>query len=102
MNVNAVKHILDRIRPSFQEDGHDLVFLDITPDNEVRINVCGHCQGGSCGASKVIMGLEVERALKKKIPEVSRVVVVTKEEVLAEGKAKAGDEGQALVFGEGR
>jgi Fe-S cluster biogenesis protein NfuA len=98
MNVAAVKHIIDRLRPSFLEDGHDLVFIDVTPDNEVRVNVCGHCQGGSCGASKVIMGLEVERALKRKIPEVKSVLVVSKEQVIAEGWAHEETRGLPLVF----
>jgi len=71
--------IIERLRPSFQEDGHDIELVDITPDNIVKVKLCGHCRGG-CTGSKIILGLEIERALKKKIPEVKRVQVVSRPE----------------------
>jgi Fe-S cluster biogenesis protein NfuA len=76
-----VKSIIERIRPSFRVDGHDLELIEITADNTVRIKFCGHCQGG-CSGSKIILGMEVERALKKKIPSVRRVEVVSRSECL--------------------
>jgi Fe-S cluster biogenesis protein NfuA len=75
----SVRKLIQRIRPSFQEDGHDLELVEITADNTVRVRLCGHCQGG-CTGSKVILGLEVERALKRRIPEVRRVEVVGRAE----------------------
>jgi Fe-S cluster biogenesis protein NfuA len=74
---NKVKVLIERIRPSFQIDGHDLEVVEITVDNIVRISLCGHCNGG-CAGSKILMGLEVERALKKRIPEVAGVEVVSR------------------------
>jgi Fe-S cluster biogenesis protein NfuA len=68
--------IIERLRPSFQEDGHDIELVDITPDNIVKVKLCGHCRGG-CSGSKIILGLEIERALKKKIPHVKKVQVVS-------------------------
>jgi Fe-S cluster biogenesis protein NfuA len=77
MIENKVMVVIERIRPSFQMDGHDLEVVEITADNVVRISLCGHCNGG-CAGSKILMGLEVERALKKRIPEVARVEVVSR------------------------
>ena len=74
-----VRRILTRLRPSFEADGHGLELVEITSDNTVRITLCGHCNG-TCGGSKIILGLEVERALKKKIPEVKRVEVISQED----------------------
>jgi Fe-S cluster biogenesis protein NfuA len=76
-----VRRVMERIRPSFQVDGHDLELVEITPDNTVRISLCGHCQGG-CTGSKLLLGLEVERALKKRIPSVKAVQVVDRAECL--------------------
>lgn len=75
--------ILERMRPSFLVDGHDLELVEITGDNIVRIKFCGHCKGG-CKGVKIILGLEVERALKKKIPAVKRVEVVSRPECAEE------------------
>ena len=45
----GVRQVLERIRPSFQDDGHDLELVEITADGIVRIRLCGHCQGGCTG-----------------------------------------------------
>ena len=88
MIENNVKRMIERIRPSFQTDGHDLELVEITKDNVVRISLCGHCQGG-CTGSKVLMGLEVERALKKRIPSVTKVEVVSRPKCVEEEEAPA-------------
>ena len=81
MIEEMVKRVIERIRPSFQVDGHDLELVEITADNKVRISLCGHCKGG-CTGSKLLLGLEVERALKKKVPLVKKVQVVDRAECL--------------------
>ncbi len=81
MIEEMVKRVIERIRPSFQVDGHDLELVEITADNTVRISLCGHCKGG-CTGSKLLLGLEVERALKKKVPSVKKVQVVDRAECL--------------------
>jgi Fe-S cluster biogenesis protein NfuA len=83
MLKDNVERIIERIRPSFQTDGHDLELVEITDDNVVRISLCGHCQGG-CTGSKVLMGLEVERALQRRIPSVKKVEVVSRVKCLEE------------------
>jgi len=77
MIEEQVRRVIERIRPSFQEDGHDLELVEIGADNTVRISLCGHCQGG-CTGSKILLGLEVERALKKRVPSVRAVEVVAR------------------------
>ena len=81
MIEEMVRRVIERIRPSFQVDGHDLELVEITADNTVRISLCGHCKGG-CTGSKLLLGLEVERALKKKVPSVKNVQVVERAECL--------------------
>ena len=79
MIEEMVKRVIERIRPSFQVDGHDLELVEITADNTVRISLCGHCKGG-CTGSKLLLGLEVERALKRRVPTVRKVQVVDRAE----------------------
>jgi Fe-S cluster biogenesis protein NfuA len=77
--IEKVGRIIERLRPSFQEDGHDIEIVEITPDNIVKVKLCGHCNGG-CTGSKIILGRVIELALKQKIPEVKRVEVVSRAE----------------------
>jgi Fe-S cluster biogenesis protein NfuA len=77
MIENKIRHILERLRPSFQIDGHDIELVEVTDDNIVRISLCGNCNGG-CTGSKIIMGLEIERSLKGKLPAIKKVEIVSR------------------------
>ena len=86
MNEALVRHIVERMRPSFQADGHDIEIIGFTPENELKVSVCGHCEGG-CLGSKVLMGLEIERAVQRKVPELKKVLVVPRQTCVPEALA---------------
>lgn len=75
--LDQINRIFDKLRPSFREDGHDIELVELTADNTVRVKLCGSCDGG-CGGAKIILRLELERALKKKIPAIKGVQVVSR------------------------
>jgi Fe-S cluster biogenesis protein NfuA len=66
-----VQHIINQIRPQLQADGGDIRFVEITPENIVKVELQGAC--GSCPHSKMTLKHGVEATLKKYVPEVTAV-----------------------------
>lgn len=66
-----VQHIINQIRPQLQADGGDIRFVEITPENVVKVELQGAC--GSCPHSKITLKHGVEATLKKYVPEVTAV-----------------------------
>jgi Fe-S cluster biogenesis protein NfuA len=48
--VEKVTALIDQIRPYLQQDGGDIQFIEITPENIVRVQLRGAC--GSCHMQK--------------------------------------------------
>jgi len=71
MDKDSVQAVLDQIRPALQADGGDVQLVDITDDGVVKVQLVGACRG--CPMSQLTLANGVERVLKEKIPEVSRV-----------------------------
>lgn len=69
-----VGRIIEMIRPAVQADGGDLEFVDITPDNHVRIRLHGACVG--CPSASVTLQLGIERNLREYVPEIVGVQAV--------------------------
>ncbi|MDR2356425.1 MAG: NifU family protein [Clostridiales Family XIII bacterium] len=69
-----VKTVLEDIRPMLQQDGGDVEFVEITPDNVVRVRLQGHCAG--CPYSQMTVKNGIERILKERYPEISAVEAV--------------------------
>ena len=65
---------INQIRPYLQRDGGDITFVELTPDNVVRVRLEGHC-AGCPGAQMTIKGV-VERVLKEAYPDVKSVETV--------------------------
>ena len=40
-----IKEALEQIRPILQRDGGDIEFVELTPDNIVRVRLQGACHG---------------------------------------------------------
>lgn len=57
-----------------QSDGGDIELVDVSPDGVVRVRLSGACIG--CPSSETTISLGIERALKNRIPEITRVVCV--------------------------
>ena len=71
--VSMIKELLDtRIRPTVQEDGGDITFVDFDSDTGVvRLKMQGACS--TCPSSIVTLKNGVENMLQFYVPEVKRV-----------------------------
>ncbi len=66
-----VKTVLSQIRPFLQQDGGDVSFIELTPDNIVKVKLQGAC--GTCPHAKITLKNGIEATLKKYIPEIVSV-----------------------------
>jgi Fe-S cluster biogenesis protein NfuA len=71
---DRVQHVINLIRPAVQADGGDIELVDVTADGTVQIRFHGACHG--CPSSSMTLHQGIERNLREKIPEVTRVVAV--------------------------
>ncbi|NQU94647.1 MAG: NifU family protein [Candidatus Omnitrophica bacterium] len=69
-----VEAALNKIRPSLQADGGDVVLVDVTPDGVVKVKLTGAC--GCCPMSQMTLKAGVERIVKQEVPEVKEVISV--------------------------
>ena len=63
--------IIDQLRPYLQGDGGDIEFVELTPENIVKVKLQGAC--GSCPHAKITLKQGVEATLKQHIPEIQGV-----------------------------
>ncbi|MCA9286833.1 MAG: NifU family protein [Phycisphaerales bacterium] len=70
-----VQRIIDLIRPAVQSDGGDLELVEVTPDGVVQVRFHGACVG--CPSSTMTLQVGIERNLRERVPEVTRVEAVT-------------------------
>jgi len=68
---NKVEEVINQIRPYLQADGGDIRFVEITPDNIVKVELQGAC--GTCPHSIMTLKNGVEQAMIKAIPEIKAV-----------------------------
>jgi Fe-S cluster biogenesis protein NfuA len=71
---DKVQHVIDLIRPAVQADGGDIELVNVLDDGVVRIRFHGACHG--CPSSTMTLQMGIERNLREKVPEVTRVVPV--------------------------
>lgn len=64
---------LDNIRPALQADGGDIQLVSIE-DGIVKVRLTGAC--GGCPMSQATMTLGVEKAIKKEVPGIKKVVAI--------------------------
>jgi Fe-S cluster biogenesis protein NfuA len=69
-----IENALNQIRPYLQSDGGDISFISLNEKNEVRIKLLGACE--NCPMSVQTLKLGVESAIKKAVPEVTKVIAV--------------------------
>ena len=69
-----VQDVINLIRPAVQADGGDIELVNVLPDGEVQIRFHGACHG--CPSSTMTLQMGIERNLREKIPEVTRVIPV--------------------------
>lgn len=68
---SKVQSALDKIRPTLQKDGGDVVLVDVTSDGVVKVQLTGACDG--CPMSHVTVKEGIEKFLKIEVPGVDRV-----------------------------
>ncbi len=66
-----VDKIISAIRPAVQDDGGDLELVDVTEDGVVMIRLHGACV--SCPSSGMTLHGGVERSVRERVPEITRV-----------------------------
>jgi Fe-S cluster biogenesis protein NfuA len=69
-----VQGVLNLIRPAIQADGGDVELVDVDAEGVVQIRFHGACHG--CPSSSMTLQDGIQRNLREKVPEVSRVVAV--------------------------
>jgi Fe-S cluster biogenesis protein NfuA len=71
---DRVLHVVNLIRPAVQADGGDIELVNVLPDGEVQIRFHGACVG--CPSATMTLQMGIERNIREKVPEVTRVVPV--------------------------
>ena len=71
---DKVEAALDEIRPMLMRDGGTIEILEVCEDGVVKVRLQGACAG--CPGAQFTLTLGVERILKERVPEVTRVEAV--------------------------
>lgn len=69
-----IEFALDTIRPYLEADGGNVRIIELTEDRVLKIEMMGNC--GSCPMSTMTLKAGVEEAIKRAIPEITRVEAV--------------------------
>lgn len=70
---DKIEKALATIRPALQADGGDIQLVSVE-DGVVKVHLVGACSG--CPMSQMTMTQGVEKAIKKAVPEVKKVIAV--------------------------
>lgn len=62
---------LEKIRPTLQRDGGDVVLVDVAANGVVTVQLTGACK--SCPMSQMTLKNGIEKFLKSEVPEVTSV-----------------------------
>lgn len=74
MLKEKVENALNKVRPSLQADGGDVMLIDVGEDGVVKVKLTGAC--GGCPMSQMTLKMGIEKVLKQNVPEISRVEAV--------------------------
>lgn len=72
--TQRVEASLDSIRPYLEADGGNVKISQITSDKVVKLEFLGAC--GSCPMSTMTFKAGVEEAIKKAVPEITKIEVI--------------------------
>ena len=72
---DKVQGVIELIRPAVQADGGDIELVDVAADGVVQIRFHGACHG--CPSSTMTLQHGIERSLRDRVPEVTKVIPVT-------------------------
>ena len=71
---DRVEEIINMIRQAIQSDGGDVELVAVREDGVVQVRFMGACVG--CPSMNITLQAGIERQLKDRIPEISRVEAV--------------------------
>jgi Fe-S cluster biogenesis protein NfuA len=71
---DRVQTVIAWMRPVIQSDGGDIELLDVTPEGVASIRFHGACVG--CPSSTNTLKSGIERNIREKVPEITRVEAV--------------------------
>lgn len=69
-----IEEALDVLRPYLMADGGSVRLLGVTPEMVVELELLGAC--GTCPMSTMTLRAGIEQAIKRSVPQVSRVEAV--------------------------
>ncbi|REG90393.1 NifU family protein [Algoriphagus antarcticus] len=69
-----IEFALDTIRPYLEADGGNVRIVELTDDKVLRLELLGSC--GTCPMSTMTLKAGVEEAIRRAIPEITRVEAV--------------------------
>lgn len=72
--ISRVQSALETIRPYLMTDGGDVKLLGVSPEGVVTLELLGAC--GTCPMSTMTLKAGVEEAIRRSVPEISRVEAV--------------------------
>lgn len=72
--AQRVEEALNNIRPYLEADGGNVKLLEVTEDKVVLLELEGNCV--SCPMSSMTMKAGVEDAIRRAVPEISKVTAV--------------------------
>ncbi|NJN28083.1 MAG: NifU family protein [Cyclobacteriaceae bacterium] len=72
--MQKVESALQTIRPYLEADGGDVKILEISDGGIVKLELLGAC--GSCPMSTMTLRAGVEEAIKRAVPEITRVEAI--------------------------
>jgi len=72
--TTRVEQSLNNIRPYLEADGGNVQILEITKDNVLLLEFVGNC--GNCAMSHMTFKAGVEDAIKRSVPEITKIEVI--------------------------
>jgi Fe-S cluster biogenesis protein NfuA len=72
--IERIERALDSIRPFLEADGGNVKVVELTSDMVLRLELTGTCS--SCPMSTMTLKAGVEEAIKRDIPEITKVEAV--------------------------
>ena len=66
-----VQAALDKVRPTLQKDGGDVMLIDVSDAGIVKVRLTGACKG--CPMSQITLKEGIEKFIKTEVPEVQSV-----------------------------
>lgn len=72
--LKRIEETLDSIRPYLMADGGSVRLQEVTSDMVVELELLGAC--GTCPMSMMTLRAGIEQAIKRSVPEVTRVEAV--------------------------